>query len=176
MFAAHVVALLLLNISAVNNAGQASVPKRDAAGALEAETMSSRSKNIEVSIALPQVRVAEKTPAWLTLSVRNLTSKEIPFPRERVHVENDAGEAETTLLQRQFTHRLQPGERDLADSGYGPIIEVGANFTRKIDLNKFYKLKPGKYTVYAEFLDVFGPSSREGSWVRSTSAQFEVVP
>jgi hypothetical protein len=94
------------------------------------------------------------------------------------------GEAPTTLYQRQVTHTLWPGERELT-GGYeppiGPRVSLDGEPTfssdRTYDLSLFYDLsKPGKYTVYIEVLDVSAPETQRGAglWVRSQTEQFEV--
>jgi hypothetical protein len=103
------------------------------------------------------------------------------FPETRVHVEGAAGEPSTTLYQRQLTHTLRPGERELRPDDFqrsiGPALsEDGPKFSadEKWDLSLLYDLsKPGKYTVYIEALDQTA-SKRKAVWVRSEIVQFEI--
>jgi hypothetical protein len=84
----------------------------------------------------------------VALSVENHTDIEIPFPQVQIFTELEDLEAPTTLLQRQATHRLKPGEPEVREGGYEPGISPGKTFTRKYRLSDFYQVTtPGIYTV-----------------------------
>ncbi len=148
------------------------------------EVLSGRSRYMAVSIALPQKKIPAGQKPLVVLTVEllggNVTTV---FPETRVHVEGEAGEPPTTLYQRQVTHTLRSGERELRDDDFKRTIEpalsegdpkVSADETW--DLSLFYDLsKPGKYTVYIEALDQTA-SERNRVWVRSQTAQFEILP
>ncbi len=99
----------------------------------------------------------------------------MPFPKDRVHVEGENGESPTTPLQRQLTHRLRRGEKELRSGGFEPLILAGASSTRKYDLERFYDLsEPGKYSVYIEVLDAVASKDNAGVWLRSNTVSFEI--
>jgi hypothetical protein len=154
---------------------QVQVPERDASGALGPPVVLAQSSAFAVTISLPQPRVSGATSPWVYVTVRNFTPNEIPFPQERLYVQGKAGEAETTLLERQFTHTLRANEPELPEGGYRPMIEPGGTLTRKLEISKFYKLRPGTYSVYVDCLDTFGPK-HGGPWVRSGGVQLQVLP
>lgn len=137
----------------------------------------SKSATIELSIAFRREQIPLGQKPWVSLTVKNLGSKEIAYPFSRVHVEGPKGEPPTTLLQRQLTNRLKPGEPGIA-GGYRPPIAPagwpGDSFSMKYDLSAYYDFKePGKYTVYIEVLDETGTMA--APWVRSPVATFELV-
>jgi hypothetical protein len=146
--------------------------------------LSGRSPYIAVSIALPQKQIPADQKPSVVLTVEllggNLTTL---FPETRVHVEGEAGEPPTTLYQRQLTHTFRPGERELRPDDFQRIIgpaasEDGPKFSADVtyDLSRLYDLsKPGKYTVYIEAFDQTA-SKRNRVWVRSQTAQFEILP
>lgn len=131
--------------------------------------------SLALSVALPQRQVPAGKAPTVQLTVRNLTNEDVPFPETYVHVEGANGEPPTTLRQRQLTHRLKPGEPALMAGGFEPLIGAGASSTRKYDLGKLYDLiKPGKYSVYIEALDVAASKDNAGVWVRSNTVDFEI--
>lgn len=142
------------------------------------KVMIGKSAHIAVSLALPQKQIPAGQKPWVVLTVENLGGNVTSaFPEDRVHVEGEAGEPPTTLYQRQVTHTLRPGERELMSGGYEPEIWPTFSKDMKYDLSLFYDLsKPGKYTVYIEVLDVSAPETKHGAglWVRSETAPFEV--
>jgi hypothetical protein len=148
------------------------------------DVLDSRSAHIAVSVALPRKQIPAKQKPWVVLTVENLGGNVTSaFPETRVHVEGGAGEPPTTLYQRQITHTLRPGERELM-GGFQPSIgpalsEDGPKFAAdmKYDLSLLYDLsKPGKYAVYIEVLDVSAPETKHGAglWVRSKAVPFEI--
>lgn len=114
----------------------------------------------------------------VSLTVKNLDRKEIAYTEGRVYVEGEKGEPRTTLIQRQLTHGLKPGEQEVRKFGFEPLIAPGASITLKYDLSELYEFKePGKYSVYIEVLDESALETRAGAglWVRSPVARFEVL-
>jgi Rieske Fe-S protein len=140
----------------------------------------SKSATISLSIAVPNKQIPMGQKPWVHLTVTNLGSEEIAYPRDRVHVEGPNGEPPTTLVQRSITGRLNPGESEIPPTGFRPPIAAGASFTMKYDLSAFYDFKePGKYTVYIEVFDRLSekPNAKTetDNWVRSPVATFEVL-
>jgi hypothetical protein len=135
----------------------------------------SESPRLALNLALLQEHIpAGHTPVAL-LTVRNPSKTDMPFPKDRVHVEGENGESPTTLLQRQLTHRLRRGEKEIRSGGFEPLILAGASSTRKYDLERFYDLsEPGKYTVYIEVLDAAASKDNAGVWLRSNTVSFEI--
>jgi hypothetical protein len=143
----------------------------------------SKSATISLSIAVPVEHIPFGKKPWVHLTVTNLSSQEIAYPRDRVHVEGPDGEPPTTHIQRAITNRLNPGEQGILPTGFRPRIAPGdwpgASFTMKYDLSAFYEFKqPGKYTVYIEVLDTLatraGTKTETDCWVRSPVATFEL--
>jgi hypothetical protein len=142
-------------------------------------SVASRSATISLSIAVPIKHIPLGQKPWVSLTVKNLGSEEINCPWDRIYVEGPKGEPPTTLIQRQITDRLKPGEPVLALNGYVPSIAPGDSFTMKYDLSGYYDLKePGKYTVYIEVVDKLAAKAKTKTdndyWVRSPVATFEV--
>jgi hypothetical protein len=148
------------------------------------EILNGKSAYMAVSIYLPQKQIPAGQKPWVVVTVELLGGNvTITFPEIRVHVVGERGEPPTTLLQRQLTHMLRPGERELRSGdfqrGIGPTLsEDGPKYSddEKYDLSLLYDLnKPGKYTVYIEALDPTA-SKRNEVWVRSQALQFEIQP
>lgn len=141
----------------------------------------SKSATIALSVAVPNAQIPLGQKPWVYLTVKNLGSEKIVYPRDLVHVEGPKGEPPTTYIQRAMTHRLNPGEPGIRLTGFQPPIEPGDSFTMKYDLSGYYDFKePGKYTVYIE---VFDRSAEKGQtktdtdyWLRSPVATFELLP
>ena len=174
----HIFALSLATIGVMAAKGISVDAKTAQPVSYQPTVMIGKSAHIAVGLALPQKQIPAGHKPWVVLTVENLGGNvTIAFPEDRVHVEGETGEAPTTLYQRQLTHTLRPGERELASGGYEPEIWPTFSSDRKYDLSLFYDLsKPGKYTVYIEVLDVSAPETQHGAglWVRSETAQFEV--
>lgn len=140
-------------------------------------SVTSKSARIGLSMTISSEQIVIGQKPWVMLTVKNLGVEEIVYPQDRVYVEGDKGEPPTTLLQRQYTHRLKPGEPGIRPGGFEPLIAPGASFTRKYDLSSMYEFKkPGKYTAYIEVLDMAAPETKTGSglWVRSSVVKFEM--
>jgi hypothetical protein len=138
----------------------------------------SKSATISVSIAVPIEHIPLGQKPLVALTVKNLGSEEIAYPRERIYVEGPKGEPPTTHVQRSMTRRLNPGEAPIRETGYRPPIAAGDSFTMKYDLSYFYDFKePGKYTVYIEVVDMakHGTKTDPAHWVRSPVATFELT-
>lgn len=95
----------------------------------------------------------------------------------RVYVYGKDGEAPTTLLQRNLTGRLRPGDvsllhgPDVGPSIMWPAGGAGDSFVSRFQLAHLYDLSaPGRYTAYAEVMD---PSSRR--WLRTKTVTFEMT-
>ena len=143
-----------------------------------------RTATIELSIAVPIEHMPLGQKPWVHLTVKNLGSEEIAYPRERVYVEGPKGEPPTTLVQRSITGRFNPGDKPIPPTGFRPPIapagQPGDTFTMKYDLSGFYDFKdPGKYTVYIEVFDRLSenPNAKTDTenWVRSPVATFELL-
>jgi hypothetical protein len=135
------------------------------------------SKSLSLSLAVPVKHIPMGQTPWVSLTVKNLASKEIAYPDDRVYVEAAKGEAPTTLHQRQVTHRLKPGEPSIRPTGFRPLIAPGDSYIMNYNLSGFYDFKePGTYSVYIELLDTLAPETKtgDGTWVRSPVATFEV--
>jgi hypothetical protein len=169
--------LTLMGAVALAAAGNFGYAQTSSAG-VGPVVLDSKSAHIAVSIGLPQKQIPAGQKPWAFLTVENLGGNvTIAFPRDRVHVEGEAGEPPTTLYQRQVTQTLQPGEPQLRMGGFEPEIWPTFSSDRKYDLSGFYDLsKPGKYTVYIEVLDVSAPETKHGTglWVRSKTVPFEI--
>jgi hypothetical protein len=172
----HIVTLstvltITMTISAITSGAQTATASNSSAAS------NNKSEIVELNIAVPQERIAIGATPWVYLTVKNLSGEEINYPRDRVYVEGENGEPPTTLLQRQLTHRLKPGEPSILGGGFEPTIEPGNSFTRKYDLSQLYDLsKPGKYTVFIEVSDDVHSNRGKGKWVRSSTATFEIQP
>ena len=143
-----------------------------------ASSATSKSATIELSIAFRKEQIPLGQKPWVSLTVKNLGSKEIPYPFSRVYVEGPRGEPPTTLFQRQLTNRLKPGEPGINLGGYRPPIAPagwpGDTFIMRYDLSAYYDFKePGKYSVYVEVLDETGTMT--DPWVRSPLAKLQLV-
>ena len=155
-----------------------------AAGAmrLSAQSVSTPSPHsISFTIGVPREPVPAGEKLWISVTVKNLTSIEIPLPEWNVHIEKNAVEPPTTLRQRQVTGKMLPGEPDLRSGGFVPFIEPGGSFTQKTDATQLYDLsQPGKYTAYIELEDEV--ELKSGAWIsasnrrvmRSSTASFEI--
>lgn len=146
-----------------------------------APSATSKSATLVLSIAVPSAQVPLGQKPWVSLTVKNLGSEEIAYPRERIHVEGPKGEPPTTHVERSMTRRLNPGEPEILETGFRPPIPAGDSFTMKYDLSYFYHFKePGKYTVYIEVFDRLSekPNAKTDTenWLRSPLATFELLP
>jgi hypothetical protein len=142
----------------------------------------SKSATMALSIAVPSAHIPLGQKPWVALTVKNLGKEEIAYPRERIYISGPSGEEPpTTHVQRSATHRLNPGEPEIPETGFRPPIAAGASFTMKYDLSYFYDFKePGKYTVYIEVFDRLSekPNAKSDTenWLRSPVAIFELLP
>jgi hypothetical protein len=173
----NTIVLSFMTIVALAAAGNSGYAQTSSAG-VQPDVLDSKSAHIAVSIALPKKQISAGQKPWVVLTVENLGGNvQIAFPEDRVHVEGEAGEPPTTLYQRQVTHTLRPGERELMMGGFEPTILPTFSIDRKYDLSLFYDLsKPGKYTVYIEVLDISAPETKHGAglWVRSKTVPFQI--
>ena len=149
-----------------------------------APSATTKSATLELSIAVTIDRIPLGQKPWVHLTVKNLGSEEIAYPRERVHVEGPKGEPPTTLVQRSMTGRFKPGDIPIPPTGFRPPIapagSPGDTFTAKYDLSYLFEFKdPGKYTVYIEVFDRLSEkpnaTSDTENWLRSPVATFELV-
>ena len=125
-----------------------------------------------------QVQVGQ-TP-WAILSVYNMTDQPVIIQDNmRVYVYGKDGEAPTTLLQRQLTGRLRPGDPPLnttlnvstSSVTLWPVGGAGDLCDRRFELAYLYDLSArGGYTAYAEVMD---PSSHR--WLRTKTVTFEMT-
>jgi len=135
---------------------------------------------VSLKMQAEQVRVGQMP--WAILTVYNMSDQPVTLWNDsvsyRVYVYGKDGEAATTLVQREFTGRLRPGDVPLPE---GPNAEPrpllwpdgwpGDSYVRKVDLAYLYDLSvPGKYTAYAEVMD---PVSHR--WLRSKTVTFEMT-
>lgn len=146
-----------------------------------APSATSKTATLAVSIAVPIERIPLGQKPWVHLTVKNLGSEEIAYPRERIYVEGPKGEPPTTLVQRSLTGRLNPGDTPIRLTGFRPPIAAGDSFTMKYDLSYFYDFRePGKYTVYIEVFDrlseKLNAKTDTDNWLRSPVATFELLP
>ena len=105
--------------------------------------------------------------------MKNVSNDPVTVRKYRVHVDGKNGEPPTTLVQRDMTDTLRPGEAPLPITlNVGPpIVQPDGSYVLKFDLAYLYDLSaPGVYTVYAEVLD---PSSHR--WLRTQTAKFEMI-
>jgi hypothetical protein len=143
-----------------------------------------KSRTISLSIAVPIEHIPLGQKPWVHLTVKNLGSEEVAYPRERVYVEGPKGEPPTTLVQRSMTGRLNPGDTPIHPTGFRPPIapagSPGDTLAMKYDLSYLYEFKePGKYTVYIEVFDRLSekPNAKTDTdnWLRSPVATFELL-
>jgi hypothetical protein len=174
----HTLAFFLVAIVAIAATDSSGYAQTSPAG-IQPHLFNGKSTNIAVDLVLPKKQIPAGQTPWAFLTVKNLGGNvTIAFPQDRVHVEGETGEPPTTLYQRQVTHKLRPGERELRMGGFEPEIWPTFSSDRKYDLSQYYDLsKPGKYTVYIEVLDVSASETKHGAglWVRSKTAQFEML-
>ncbi len=98
--------------------------------------MIGKSAHVAVSLTLPQKQIPAGQKPWAFLTVENLGGNvTIAFPQDRVHVEGEAGEAPTTLYQRQITETLRSGEPRLMSGAFEPTILPTFSSERKNDLS-----------------------------------------
>jgi hypothetical protein len=149
---------------------------------VDAQTKTPASQPASISVSLSFKRMSLRDPPadpepWAILRVKNLTNHEIAIHdyMYRAHVDGENGEAPTTMVQRQITRRLRPGDTELAEFEMATwTIAPGKSGIHKLELTYLYDLStPGKYSVYAEVMD---PSSIEKSstpkWVRTNTVKF----
>jgi hypothetical protein len=135
----------------------------------------SQTDSITVSMTLDKDHFPAGQSPNVRVTMNNQTDHNIPFHFDMLllHIEGLSGEPPTTLNQRMATGKLLPGEAPLrADEYYSEdFIPARESITRTIRTRFFYDLSaPGKYTVY---VDVRDPVS--GKWLRTNTAQFEIV-
>ncbi len=125
-----------------------------------------------------QVRIGEMPFAILTIYNTSDQPVMIRSSMYRVYVYGKDGEAPTTLIQRQITERLRPGDAPLSTTlnadptTLWPADGAGDSCVRKFQLTYLYDLSaPGTYNAHAEVMD---PSSHR--WVRTETVTFEMTP
>lgn len=136
---------------------------------------SSQIDSITVSMTLDKDHFPVGQSPNVRVTMSNQTDHNIPFHFNmlRLHIEGESGEPRTEIRQRMATGKLLPGEAPLREDEYNSqdVIPVRESITRTIRTKFFYDLSaPGKYTAY---VDVRDPIS--GKWLRTNTAQFEVV-
>lgn len=133
-----------------------------------------RSASMVLNFRLEKNRVPVGQSPLAILIVDNLTDHYLTIGDStyRVYVEGKNGEAPTTLRQRCWTGKLQPGDACLPITvNVGPwrIFPSTSDF-RKIQLAYLYDLSiPGLYSVYAEVMDPLSQKS-----LRTKVIQFEI--
>jgi hypothetical protein len=132
---------------------------------------------VSLKMQAEQVQVGQMPLAILT--VYNISDQPVTIrdTMDRVYVYGKHGEAPTTLVQRNLTDRLRPGDvsllhgPDVGPSIVWPAGGAGDSFVRKFQLAYLYDLSaPGRYTAYAEVMD---PSSHR--WLRTKTVTFEMT-
>jgi hypothetical protein len=139
---------------------------------------------LAVSLKMQTEQVQVGQMPWAILTVYNISDQPViisdamyMYPY-RVYVYGKDGEAPTTLVQRQLTGRLRPGDAPLnytlnVDSSIvvWPNGGPGDSCVRNFELAYLYDLStPGRYTAYAEVMD---PLSHR--WLRTKTVTFEMM-
>lgn len=159
--------LILTVVSGIVAHGQAAQP-----------TPNNDALAVSLKMQTEQIQVGQMP--WAILTVYNISDQPVTIrdTMYRVYVYGKDGEAPTTLLQRQLTGRLRPGDVPLnitlnVDSSIVVWPAGGAAdwCDRKFQLAYLYDLSaPGRYTAYAEVMD---PSSHR--WLRTKTVTFEMT-
>lgn len=138
------------------------------------------SVSIHVSLQKSSYTVGEKPVA--VLAIKNTGSEPIWFSDnlhlQRIHVTTKDGEPPKTELHRHLLGDFRPGDGPGLLSGpvIGRSIAPGTVYSHSYDLTYFYDLsKPGNYSVYIEIYDPQGAKDGSGHWLRTNTAQFEMV-
>jgi len=140
-------------------------------------TLNNDALAVSLKMQTEQIQVGQMP--WAILTVYNLSEQPVTIGDSmyRVYVYGKAGEAPTTLVQRQLTGRLRPGDVPLREgpnvgpSTLWPAGGAGDSCVRKFELAYLYDLSsPGRYTVHAEVLD---PSSHR--WLLTKTVTFEMT-
>jgi hypothetical protein len=137
-----------------------------------------------ITLAAPAEPIHLGTPINLTVTINNVTTKEIYWEADRgknsvykavnISLVKGGHEPETTLLNRRI-HGKQRAD-DPVDAGSGSSIVLsyppGKMFTMTIDVTKLYQItEPGQYTVEASRYD-----DDSKTIVRSNFITLDVVP
>jgi hypothetical protein len=145
----------------------------------QATQAASKSDALAVSLKMQTEQVQVGQMPWAILTVDNISDQPVTMrdTMYQVYVYGKDGEAPTTLVQRNLTGRLRPGDvlllhgPDLGPSTVWPAGGPGDSFVRKFQLAYLYDLSaPGRYTAYAEVMD---PSSHR--WLRTKTVTFEMT-
>jgi hypothetical protein len=145
----------------------------------QAAQTASKSGALAVSLKMQTEQVQVGQTPWAILTVYNISDQPVTIrdTMYRVYVYGKDGEASTTLVQRQLTGRLRPGDVPLNDTlNDTPMMVWPAGLVadwcdRKFQLAYLYDLSaPGRYTAYAEVMD---PSSHR--WLRTKTVTFEMT-
>jgi uncharacterized protein YcfL len=140
----------------------------------------SKSDSLAVSLKIEREQVQVGRTPWAVLTVYNTSDQPVIMEDTsyRVYVYGKDGEAPTTLIQRQLTGRLRPGDAPLnytlnvaTSIIVWPAGGAADWFDRKFQLAYLYDLSaPGRYTAYADIMD---PSSHR--WLRTKTVTFEMT-
>ena len=129
------------------------------------------SDRFSLELVVPKKQMTPGEQLWVALIVTNTGQIDLSFPDTQLYVEGAHGEPPMTLYQRQMSHKLNPGERELRRSGFSTFIRPSVYDVRRFDLSLFYFLtEPGKYTVYVDAWD-----EKKAVWVRSPTAEFDLL-
>jgi hypothetical protein len=132
---------------------------------------------VSLKMQTEQIQIGQMP--WAILTTYNLSDQPVTIRDSmyRVYVYGKDGEAPTTLVQRNLTGRLRPGDvallhgPDVGPWRLWPTGGPGDSDVRKYELAYLYDLSaPGKYTAYAEVME---PSS--GRWIRTNTVNFEMT-
>jgi hypothetical protein len=171
------VRILALFVSTMAMLAIGPVPSRAQSAPATSET---DSVSIHVSLQKSSYTVGEKP--FAVLAIKNTGSEPIWFSDalylERFHVTTKDGEPPKTGLHRHLLGDFRPGDGPGLLSGpvAGRAIAPGTVYSHSYDLTYFYDLsKPGNYSVYLELYDPAGPKDGSGQWLRTNTAQFEMV-
>jgi hypothetical protein len=167
-------ALSIITIVAVANCP---IPSRAQSAPATSET---DSVSVHVALQKSSYAVGEKPIA--VLAIKNIGSEAIWFSNnlhlQRIHVTRKDGEPPKTELHRHLLGDFRPGDGPGLLSGpvIGRSIAPGTVYLHSYDLTYFYDLsKPGNYSVYIEIYDPQGAKDGSGHWLRTNTAQFEMV-
>jgi hypothetical protein len=135
-----------------------------------------------VSLAMEKDHIPLGQKPRAVVTIKNLTQQKIYISTAswfyRVHIEGENGGPSETEWQRHRHGDVRPGDTEALVEG--PIdsreIAPGGSDFQICDLTVFYDLSvPGKYTVYMEIRDEPKGPSGPSVWLRTNTAQFEVV-
>ena len=147
--------------------------------ASQATQTTSNSDALAVSLKMQTEQVQAGRMPWAVLTVYNMSDQPVTIRDSmyRVYVFGKDGEAPTTLVQRQLTDRLHPGDvplpqgPDVGPSMMWPAGGAGDSYVHKFELTYLYDLSaPGSYTAYADVMD---PSSHR--WLRTKTVTFQMT-